>query len=101
MAIGKAVSTVRRKPYRSMPMPMKNCVTPNDSANSPANAPSDAGDRPKSPCNPPAMMAVTVRNAWLNAKADSSDSSITQSVACEGGSAAGGGGSGVGEAGLA
>ena len=61
MASGKALSTVRRRPYRSMPMPMKNCVTPKDKPNSPAKAPSEAGESPKSPCRLGAMMAVTVR----------------------------------------
>ena len=43
MASGKALSTVRRSPYRSMPMPMTNCATPKDKPNRPAKAPSEAG----------------------------------------------------------
>ena len=79
MASGNALSTVRRRPYKSMPMPMKNCITPNASPNSPANAPSDDEDRPKSLCSPVAMMAVTVRYDWLRANADNNANSMGHS----------------------
>ena len=84
MASGKAVSTVLRRPYRSMPTPMNSCVTPNDRPNSPAKAPSDSADSPKSVRSPSAMMEVTVRKAWLSEKADSKVSSMAQSRVDEG-----------------
>ena len=40
MATGNAVSTVRRTPCRSMPMPMNSCIAPNAKWKAPANTPS-------------------------------------------------------------
>lgn len=61
-----------------MPMPMSNWATPKDSANSPANEPSDCADRPKSVRRPSAMMDVTVLKAWLSAKPVSRQTSMAQ-----------------------
>jgi hypothetical protein len=61
IASGKAVSTVRRTPWRSMPMPMKSCMAPKAKWKAPENRPRACADSPNSACSGPAMMAPTVR----------------------------------------
>jgi hypothetical protein len=61
MATGKATSTVRRTPCRSMPMPMNSCMAPKAKWNAPANRPSAWADSANSPCSGAARMAAMVR----------------------------------------
>src|SRR5574337_298486 len=85
IASGKAVSTVRRTPCRSMPTPMASCSAPNAKWNAPAKVPSCCGDSPNSACSGAARIAPTVRKAWLIVNAAVSVSSIAHGSASRGG----------------
>src|SRR3954469_146225 len=61
-----------------MPMPMNSCRAPKEKWKAPANRPSCCGVSAKACCNGDAMMAATVRKAWLRAKPVISTSSISQ-----------------------
>ncbi len=77
---GEATSTVRRGPHTSMPMPMNSCSAPKEKWKAPANRPSCSGVSPNSCCSGGAMMAATVRKAWLSAKPQVSAMSMAQAV---------------------
>src|SRR3954470_24892713 len=61
-----------------MPMPMNSCKAPKEKWKAPANRPSCCGVRANACCSGEAMMAATVRKAWLSAKPVISTSSISQ-----------------------
>ena len=77
---GNAVSTVRRSPRRSMPIPIASCSVPNAKWKVPAKSPSACSDSANSCCSGGAMIAAVVRYAWLSAKAETSATSIVHGL---------------------
>src|SRR3989344_5396805 len=68
------MNRVQARNAGEQPTPISNWATPKERPNSPANAPSDPGESPKSAVSPWATMAVVVRKAWLSANPLSSAS---------------------------
>ena len=79
------MSTVRRTPCRSMPMPMNSCMAPKAKWKAPANRPSAWALRPNSSCSGAAIKAATLRQDWLSAKAEAKASSMIQAERREAG----------------